>query len=180
MSSVFVMLTETEVFKNTATMTALCLPADLFTFITYSVKYSSLRIKGKSVMLHQMSLQLFKLLTLKMDELSALFTFAVKAGNALPMAVRSHILKTCGATGIKNVFVDYPVVYQILKLPVDGSLADGVTLFLKVIAHIICRDVHARNGFKILKQYFFLFGLVFAVVFHSFTLPGLKRPRLRN
>ena len=90
----------------------------------------------------KMFLDLFKFITVKMDQFSALLTFTVEAGMS-PLQMLSCVLKTGRRSRIDRILVDDSLIHQTFQLPVDSGLSDRRALFLKIFTHIARRDMPA-------------------------------------
>ena len=88
--------------------------------ITHSVKNSSKGVELKFMLGIKMLSDLFKFFTLKVNKLSAFFTFAMKAGFVLLMNGHSHILKARAASAFKYILIEQSFVHKLLQLAVYG------------------------------------------------------------
>jgi len=100
-----------------------------------------------------------KFLAMKVNKLTALLAPAVEAGSAM-MRTLAHIFKASRSGRVKRILIEYTFVHKPLKMPVYRGLAYGLSVFLKVIAHIRSADMLAFGGLEILYEDFSLFGLV--------------------
>jgi hypothetical protein len=89
----------------------------------------------------EMPLDLLQLIALHMDQLSALFTFAVKADIRLDMAFLPHVFKAGRAGCINDIFIDYPFIHEVFQLTVNSGLPDILALGLKILTYIICGNM---------------------------------------
>jgi len=107
-----------------------------------------------------MSLQLLDFIAAQVDQLPALFAFAVKAALGIGMAVSADIFKTGGAVYIYDVFVYETFVDETFEPAVDRGLPDRRSLLPEIFAHIAGGNVNAPDGLEITKQQFPLLCLV--------------------
>jgi hypothetical protein len=84
-------------------------------------------------------------ITMQVDQLSALFTFQMKACMSGHVTVLIDIFKACGTVGIDYVFIDDALIHKALQLTIYSRLTYILPLLLKVGAYIICGDMLARN-----------------------------------
>jgi len=101
-----------------------------------------------------------KFIAMKVNKLAALLAPAVEAGSAGMMSALAHIFKARGSGRVKRILVKHTFVHKPLKMPVYRGLPYGLTVLLKVIAHIRSADMLALGGLEILYEDFSLFGLV--------------------
>ena len=99
-------------------------------------------------------------IAVKVDQLSAFLTFAMKTNVSGNMALCFDIFKAGRAVCINDVFIHYALVHKAFKPAIYSCLPDGRSLLLKVCANISSRDMASRNRFKIIEQGFPLSGII--------------------
>ena len=88
------------------------------------------------VLFQEMGLDIDQVITVEMDQFTAINAFAVEAYLFSAMAAFFHEFKTGRIIGRKVVFVKDPLIHKLFQLAVNGGLPDRASLGFEVFADI--------------------------------------------
>ena len=122
------------------------------------------------VLFQKMGLDVDQVITVEMDQFTAIYAFAVEAYLFSAVAAFFHEFKAGRIIGRKVVFVQDPFIYKLFQLTVNGGLPDRASLGFEVFADVGSGKVFAGNGFEVGDQTLPLFGFVFRFCIHYLPL----------
>ena len=99
-----------------------------------------------------MSLNLFKLLAFKMDQATALFTFAVKMRRTCCRRILKGI--TCTVSASNEVLVNLTFLNKALQLSIYRRCSNRHSAACKMLLQFSCRVMYARRQFQVRQQFF--------------------------
>lgn len=137
------------------------------TFAAGSVKHRPVRIDFKSVRGQQMALHRRKFRTAHVDQLAAVFAFAVKIRFRAVPFFAAGVFETGGAVGIDDVFVDDAFFNHVFEPAVHSRRTDRFAVRFKIRTDRMHRNVRAFHRFQKCEQFFVLFCFVLTFRIHT-------------
>lgn len=137
------------------------------TFAAGSVEHRPVRIDFKSVRCQQMALHRRKFRTAHVDQLAAVFAFAVKIRFRVVPFFAAGVFETGGAVGVDDVFVDDALFDHVFEPAVYRRRADRFAVRFKIRTDRMHRNVRTFHRFQKCEQFFVLFCFVLTFRIHT-------------
>ena len=144
------------------------------TFAAGSVEHRPVRIDFKSVRGQQVALHRRQFRTAHVDELAAVFAFAVEMRFRTALLFSAGVFETGGTVGVDDVLVDDALFDHVFELAVHRRRTDRFAVRFKIRTDRMHRDVRTFHRFQKCEQFFVLFCFVLTFRIHT------RNPKMRT